>query len=384
MMNVPPRLVVATLAASMLMNASASPGQSSAPAQPKSQASTFRVTDFGARCDGKTDDTAAVQKAIDAAASAGGGVVEFPTGTCLLNSCRPSSHPWFFYNLTIGSNVTLSGTTGTRLLQGPGGRHPLAPRARQVRNTVLAFGADYTVIRYQDPAYNGGFHRLEPTAANQVSVKLSTASDASGFQGGDIVAIYESTKGDVIPTEIIEVHTVNVAEGILGLKRPLSRSFPSPSLARITSLVTKNVGVRNMTVQGTEPLAVTETLRRRHPGRDLGERLQWHARIRKHDQGLGSLRDQDQCARSVKGGWSSPLGQQRQRIQSTDSDSLKRRDAGTEQLGSGQVRLEGMAHVLFELFTNLTDQFHGTAGVDVDRIGLEVQVAGNVRCGVIL
>ena len=74
------------------------------------------------------------------------------------------------------------------------------------------------------------------------------------------MAIYQSTKGDVIPTEIIEVHTVNVAEGILGLKRPLSRSFPSPSLARITSLVTKNVGVRNMTVQGTEPLAVTETL----------------------------------------------------------------------------------------------------------------------------
>ncbi len=254
------RFVVIALAATELMSTNAWPQRPSSVAQPKSQSATFRVTDYGAVCDGKHDDTAAVQKAINAAEAAGGGVVEFPTGTCLLNSCHPSSHPWFFYNLIVGTNVTLSGTTGTRLFQGPGGRHTLVSGAPQVRNTVLAFGADYTVIRFQDPAHNGGFRGLMPTTAHQTSVTLSRPADASRFQAGDYVAILHSTKGDVIPTEIAQLTSANVGSGVLELKRPLTRAFTTPSIARITALATTNVGVRNMTVQGTEPLAVTETV----------------------------------------------------------------------------------------------------------------------------
>ena len=44
---------------------------------------SFSVADFGAKADGTTLNTAAIQKAIDAAAAAGGGVVTFPKGSFL-------------------------------------------------------------------------------------------------------------------------------------------------------------------------------------------------------------------------------------------------------------------------------------------------------------
>lgn len=45
----------------------------------------FDITNYGAKVDGTTDDTTAVQAAIDAAVAAGGGVVFFPEGTTVIN-----------------------------------------------------------------------------------------------------------------------------------------------------------------------------------------------------------------------------------------------------------------------------------------------------------
>jgi hypothetical protein len=61
-------------------------------------AGTLSVRDFGALGDGKTDDTAAFQKALDAAAKAGGGTVLAPRG----NYC-------FTGSLNVPSAVTLRG-----------------------------------------------------------------------------------------------------------------------------------------------------------------------------------------------------------------------------------------------------------------------------------
>ena len=49
-------------------------------------AAVFNVRDFGAKGDGITKDTAAVQKSIDAASAAGGGEVFLPNGTYLCGS----------------------------------------------------------------------------------------------------------------------------------------------------------------------------------------------------------------------------------------------------------------------------------------------------------
>jgi polygalacturonase len=56
---------------------------------------SFEVTNFGARGDGRHLDTPAVNRAIDAAAKAGGGTVYFPAGTYLC------------YSIHLKSNVTL-------------------------------------------------------------------------------------------------------------------------------------------------------------------------------------------------------------------------------------------------------------------------------------
>jgi polygalacturonase len=67
-------------------------------------AEIFDIRQSGATGDGKTFDTAAIQKALDACGAAGGGTVEFPAGTYL---SRP---------LTIRTKTTLHLDAGAKLL----------------------------------------------------------------------------------------------------------------------------------------------------------------------------------------------------------------------------------------------------------------------------
>lgn len=74
-----------------------SAGSSSA-APEGSSAMCLSVTDFGAKGDGKTDDTRAFQKAMDECAARGGGIVSVPTGKYLIKT-----------HLNIPGAVTLEG-----------------------------------------------------------------------------------------------------------------------------------------------------------------------------------------------------------------------------------------------------------------------------------
>lgn len=66
-------------------------------------AAPFDVKSFGATGDGHTLDTAAINKAIDAAAAAGGGTIEFPAGNYLSYSIHLKSH----VTLALDSGATI-------------------------------------------------------------------------------------------------------------------------------------------------------------------------------------------------------------------------------------------------------------------------------------
>jgi polygalacturonase len=59
---------------------------------PALHAAVYDVKSFGAVADGKTLDTAAINKAIDSAHAAGGGTVYLPAGAYLADSIHLQSH----------------------------------------------------------------------------------------------------------------------------------------------------------------------------------------------------------------------------------------------------------------------------------------------------
>src|SRR5262245_1972468 len=80
-----------------------------APAGAPSRGPYFDVRDFGAIGDGKTDDTRALQRGLDATHQAGGGIVQVPAGT------------WLSGGLQLHSRLTLDLAPGATLLASPEG-----------------------------------------------------------------------------------------------------------------------------------------------------------------------------------------------------------------------------------------------------------------------
>jgi len=88
-----------------------------------SQGNVYDVRKYGAKADGKTNDAAAIQKAIDACSKAGGGVVLLDKGVFLSGGIRLANH----VELHLTSTATLMGTRNvndylhdTRFKQGDG------------------------------------------------------------------------------------------------------------------------------------------------------------------------------------------------------------------------------------------------------------------------
>jgi polygalacturonase len=85
---------------------------------------TFDVRTYGAAGNGKTLDTPAINKAIDAAAAGGGGIVRFPAGSYLCYSIHLKSHITLF--LDPGAIIVAADTPA----ESPGGGYdPPEPNA---------------------------------------------------------------------------------------------------------------------------------------------------------------------------------------------------------------------------------------------------------------
>ena len=75
------------------------------------QGKTYDVREFGARGDGTSLDTRAINRAVDSAAAGGGGTVVFPAGTYLSGSIH------------LKSNITIDLEPGSVILGAPSGTH---------------------------------------------------------------------------------------------------------------------------------------------------------------------------------------------------------------------------------------------------------------------
>ena len=96
-------------------------GQSVAASKSQPSRAIFDVTAFGAKADGKTIDTAAINAAIDAAAKNGGGTVLFPAGSYLSYSIHLKSN----VDLYIGPGATI--VAADTPASGSGGYDPPEP-----------------------------------------------------------------------------------------------------------------------------------------------------------------------------------------------------------------------------------------------------------------
>jgi polygalacturonase len=81
--------------------------ETSAPPASAASKVSLNVRDFGAKGDGQTKDTAAVQKALNACATAGGGIVTVPAGNYLMGSVVVGSHT----TLQLERGANLSGSS---------------------------------------------------------------------------------------------------------------------------------------------------------------------------------------------------------------------------------------------------------------------------------
>lgn len=117
----------------MPLEASARPGASEGCAKAPTSSRVVNVKDKGARGDGRTDDTAAIQTAIDKVAGTGGTVL-VPDGTYMINAIAEA-------RLSLGRDMTFKLSKGATLKAIPNGlEHSTVLKISNVSNVTVVGG----------------------------------------------------------------------------------------------------------------------------------------------------------------------------------------------------------------------------------------------------
>ena len=139
------------------------------------------VTDFGAVGDGVTDDTQAIQDAIDSLAATGGRVW-FPKGVYLLDTVT-SAGGYYWCLSVVTDNVHLDFEVGTTL------------KTTQDASVIMAVGSskvdgpeEWKTYRVGDPT-TATYYDIDPVAKGDVKITLDDSGDAANFAVGDHIYI---------------------------------------------------------------------------------------------------------------------------------------------------------------------------------------------------
>ena len=217
----------------------------------------FKVADYGAKPGDALDDTDAIQRAINAAGAASGGIVQFEPGTYLLNSGQTSKRL-----IVSASNVVLRGATqGQTHFKMVHALAPANPNQLWAAPALVTFtpgkeqagpartvaasariGDTRLVLSSTVDLQPGDFVRIE---------MQSTAANARYLEGKATRRIWSDINSKGI--KVLETHEVARVDGaVLQLKSPLTTAIDLHLPWTVRKVpVLRNVGFEGIRVEGS-------------------------------------------------------------------------------------------------------------------------------------
>lgn len=167
------------------------------------------VKEFGAVCDGLTDDYDALQEGVDTLAARGGGSLWIP------NHLRYRKA----FSLLSGVSIIIPNADTKMICTGAGQQWPMYS---SVIIGGYAYPNDTRAVRYA----------LNNVAIGVKTVTVTTLADAAKFVAGDVVRLESSTSYDVglsilVPTwlQMNVIESVNTSTGVLTLRHPMDAAL---------------------------------------------------------------------------------------------------------------------------------------------------------------